>query len=31
MDESLSFSNYKKYKDILNKAEEIQDNEIVEL
>ena len=28
MEESLSFSNYKEYKDVLNKAEEIQDNEI---
>lgn len=27
MDESLSFSDYKEYKDVLNKAEEIQDNE----
>lgn len=28
MDESLSFSDYKEYKDVLNKAKEIQDNEI---
>ena len=27
MDEILSFSDYKEYKDVLNKAEEIQDNE----
>ena len=31
MEESLSFSDYKEYKDVLNKAKEIQDNEIVEL
>ena len=31
MDKSLSFSKYKEYKDVLNKAKEIQDNEIVEL
>ena len=31
MEESLSFSDYKEYKDVLNKAEEIQDNKIVEL
>ena len=31
MDKSLSFSKYKEYKDVLDKAEEIQDNEIVEL
>ena len=31
MDKSLSFSKYKEYKNILDKAEEIQDNEIVEL
>lgn len=28
IDESLSFSDYKEYKYILNKAEKIQDNEI---
>ena len=31
MEENLSFSNYKEYKDVLNKAKEIQDNKIVEL
>ena len=31
MDKSLSFYKYKEYKDVLDKAEEIQDNEIVEL
>ena len=30
MEENLSFSDYKEYKDVLNKAKEIQDNEIVE-